>query len=80
MNRQRNNNRQQRPAQQQQQQQQVFSNDHLIGTTVNVVQKQDQGSGRLTNGIVAEVLTRSFDTHPHHAGLKVRLFEMGNIF
>lgn len=46
------------------------SNSHLIGTAVSVVQKQDQGSGRLTSGTIAEILTNS-SFHPH--GLKVRL-------
>jgi len=40
------------------------------GTRVMVVQKQDQRSGKLTGGIVKDVLTKS-DTHPH--GIKVRL-------
>ena len=40
------------------------------GMTVLVVQKQDQGSGRLTRGVVSEILTRS-TSHPH--GIKVRL-------
>ena len=40
------------------------------GTRVRVVQKQDQGSRKLTEGIVKAVLTRSA-THPH--GIKVRL-------
>ena len=40
------------------------------GTRVTVVQKQDQRSGKLTEGIVKDVLTKS-DTHPH--GIKVRL-------
>lgn len=46
------------------------SNSHLIGTSVSVVQKQDQGTGRLTSGTIAEILTNS-SFHPH--GLKVRL-------
>ena len=46
------------------------SNSHLIGTAVSVVQKQDQGTGRLTSGTIAEILTNS-SFHPH--GLKVRL-------
>ena len=37
---------------------------------VKVVQKQDQRSGKLTEGIVQAVLTNS-PTHPH--GIKVRL-------
>ena len=40
------------------------------GTRVKVVQKQDQRSGKLTEGIVKDVLTKSA-THPH--GIKVRL-------
>jgi len=37
---------------------------------VQVVQKQDQRSGKLTEGTVQDILTRSA-THPH--GIKVRL-------
>ncbi len=40
------------------------------GTRVLVVQKQDQRTGKLTEGIVRDILTKSF-THPH--GIKVRL-------
>ena len=40
------------------------------GMEVEVVLKADQGTGRLTRGIVAEILTNS-PTHPH--GIKVRL-------
>jgi len=40
------------------------------GTRVQVVQKQDQRSGKLTEGTVDEILTNSA-THPH--GIKVRL-------
>jgi uncharacterized repeat protein (TIGR03833 family) len=40
------------------------------GLTVLVVQKQDQSTGKLTQGIVKDVLTSSA-THPH--GIKVRL-------
>jgi uncharacterized repeat protein (TIGR03833 family) len=40
------------------------------GSRVQVVQKQDQRSGKLTEGIVREILTSSA-THPH--GIKVRL-------
>jgi len=40
------------------------------GDRVQVVQKQDQRSGRVTEGTVQTVLTRSA-THPH--GIKVRL-------
>ncbi|MFH1124443.1 MAG: YwbE family protein [Pseudomonadota bacterium] len=40
------------------------------GGRVQVVQKQDQRSGRLTEGTVSKLLTNSA-THPH--GIKVRL-------
>jgi len=40
------------------------------GLRVQVVQKQDQRSGKLTEGVVQELLTNSA-THPH--GIKVRL-------
>lgn len=40
------------------------------GLRVRVVQKRDQPTGRLTEGIVEAVLTKSA-THPH--GIKVRL-------
>jgi uncharacterized repeat protein (TIGR03833 family) len=40
------------------------------GMKVRVVQKQDQKSGRLTEGVVLDILTKS-PTHPH--GIKVRL-------
>ena len=41
-----------------------------IGTRVSIVQKQDQRSGDLTEGIVKDILTKSTN-HPH--GIKVRL-------
>ena len=41
-----------------------------IGVRVKIVQKQDQQSGKLSEGIVKDVLTKS-PTHPH--GIKVRL-------
>ncbi|MCK4506378.1 MAG: YwbE family protein [Candidatus Aegiribacteria sp.] len=40
------------------------------GKKVLVVLKKDQRSGKLTEGIVKEILTKS-PTHPH--GIKVRL-------
>jgi len=40
------------------------------GMRVSIVQKQDQLTGRRTEGVVESVLTRS-PTHPH--GIKVRL-------
>jgi uncharacterized repeat protein (TIGR03833 family) len=40
------------------------------GMRVRVVQKQDQRTGRLTEGVIERLLTKS-PTHPH--GIKVRL-------
>ena len=40
------------------------------GLKVNIVLKQDQRTGKLTTGIVKNILTNS-PTHPH--GIKVRL-------
>ncbi len=45
------------------------------GTRVRIVQKQDQPTGKLTEGTVRDILTRS-PTHPH--GIKVRL-ESGEV-
>ncbi|MBS9523555.1 YwbE family protein [Litoribacter ruber] len=44
--------------------------DISIGQLVNVVQKQDQRSGDLTEGVVKAILTKS-PFHPH--GIKVKL-------
>jgi len=40
------------------------------GCTVDIILKQDQQSGKVTRGIVQDILTNS-PTHPH--GIKVRL-------
>jgi len=40
------------------------------GLTVDIVLKQDQRTGKLTRGVVKDILTNS-PTHPH--GIKVRL-------
>ena len=40
------------------------------GARVNIVLKEDQSSGKLTEGIVKDILTNSAN-HPH--GIKVRL-------
>jgi uncharacterized repeat protein (TIGR03833 family) len=45
-------------------------NDIKAGLRVFIVLKQDQRSGKLTEGIVKDILTKS-STHPH--GIKVRL-------
>ncbi len=50
-------------------------NDISVGATVEVVQKQDQRSGRLTEGVVKRILTKSA-FHPH--GIKVEL-ESGTV-
>ena len=42
------------------------------GSRVCIIQKQDQGTGKLTEGIVREILTSSL-SHPH--GIKVRLMD-----
>ncbi len=50
-------------------------NNIRIGSLVRIVKKDDQRTGKLTDGIVKEILTKS-KSHPH--GIKVRL-ENGNI-
>lgn len=40
------------------------------GLTVDIVLKQDQRTGKLTRGVVKDILTKSAQ-HPH--GIKVRL-------
>ena len=40
------------------------------GTEVDIVLKKDQRSGKLTRGVVKDILTKSAN-HPH--GIKVRL-------
>ncbi|TFH08274.1 MAG: YwbE family protein [Candidatus Atribacteria bacterium] len=45
------------------------------GSEVQIVQKQDQRSGRLARGVVQDILTK-LPTHPH--GIKVRL-ETGEV-
>ena len=45
------------------------------GLIVEVVLKEDQASGRITRGVVADILTNS-QFHPH--GIKVRL-ESGEV-
>jgi uncharacterized repeat protein (TIGR03833 family) len=44
--------------------------DVLPGATVKIVLKADQRSGKLTTGVVKDLLTKS-SFHPH--GIKVRL-------
>ncbi len=40
------------------------------GTEVDIVLKEDQSTGKLTRGVVKDVLTKSAN---HHRGIKVRL-------
>ena len=47
-----------------------FRKDLKPGSCVKVVQKQDQKIGKLTEGVVKDILTNSA-TNPH--GIKVRL-------
>ena len=49
--------------------------DIKVGSRVRMVMKQDQRSGKLTEGVVRDILTSSPD-HPH--GIKVRL-ETGEV-
>ncbi len=49
--------------------------DIKIESHVEIVQKQDQRTGELTEGYVAQILTKS-PNHPH--GIKVRL-ETGEV-
>jgi uncharacterized repeat protein (TIGR03833 family) len=49
--------------------------DIRTGARVRIVQKQDQRTGRLTEGVVQDILTSSPE-HPH--GIKVRL-ETGEV-
>jgi uncharacterized repeat protein (TIGR03833 family) len=49
--------------------------DITPGLEVDIVLKEDQRTGRLTRGIVADILTNS-QFHPH--GIKVRL-ESGEV-
>ena len=44
--------------------------DLKVGLKVNIVLKADQRTGKLTQGVVKDILTNS-PTHPH--GIKVRL-------
>lgn len=47
-------------------------NDIRPGIAVSIVLKQDQRTGKLTRGIVKDILTKSV-SHPH--GIKVRLVD-----
>lgn len=48
----------------------TIRSDIEIGMLVNIVLKQDQRSGELTEGYVKDILTKA---PKHHHGIKVRL-------
>lgn len=48
----------------------ITRNDLTVGLAVKVVQKQDQRTGKLTEGNISRILTNS-PSHPH--GIKVML-------
>ncbi|KGE73190.1 YwbE family protein [Spirochaeta lutea] len=48
----------------------ISRGDIKPGTRVGIVQKQDQPTGAITEGVVQDILTKS-SSHPH--GIKVRL-------
>ncbi len=47
-----------------------FRKNIKSGLCVGIVLKEDQRSGKITEGVVRDILTKS-ETHPH--GIKVRL-------
>jgi len=53
----------------------IKRSDIKIGMQVKIVLKEDQRTGKLTEGIVKDILTKS-PKHPH--GIKVRL-ETGEV-
>lgn len=53
----------------------TIRSDIKAGMAVEIVLKQDQRSGKLTKGVVKDLLTKS-PNHPH--GIKVRL-ESGDV-
>jgi uncharacterized repeat protein (TIGR03833 family) len=48
------------------------------GQHVSIVQKQDQGSGKLTEGVVERILTNSA-FHPHGIKVKLSSGEVGRV-
>jgi uncharacterized repeat protein (TIGR03833 family) len=49
-----------------------FHSEIRVGSTVDIVLKSNQKSGKMTRGVVAEILTNT-SFHPH--GIKVRLMD-----
>jgi uncharacterized repeat protein (TIGR03833 family) len=52
--------------------------DVRLGLTVNIALKQDQPAGRLTRGVVKDVLTKS-PHHPHGIKVKLETGEVGRV-
>ena len=52
--------------------------DIEVGKRVLIVQKQDQASGRTTEGIVKDILTRS-GSHPHRIKVRLVTGEIGRV-
>jgi uncharacterized repeat protein (TIGR03833 family) len=55
-----------------------FRRDVHPGLEVEIVQKQDQRTGRRTRGIVQEILTSS-PHHPHGIKVRLRSGEVGRV-
>lgn len=49
-----------------------------IGQLVRIVLKKDQRSGKLTEGVVKEILTGA-DSHPHGIKVKLETGEIGRV-
>ncbi len=49
-----------------------------IGIEVEIVEKQNQRSGELTNGFVEKILTNS-SSHPHGIKVKLETGEVGRV-
>lgn len=50
----------------------------MIGTKVMIVQKQDQRTGKLTEGVVKKILTNS-SNHPHGIKIMTENGEVGRV-
>ena len=48
------------------------------GLRVNITQKHDQRSGRLTSGIVQDIRTKSA-SHPHGIRVRLQIGEVGRV-
>lgn len=49
-----------------------------IGSHVNIILKEDQRTGNLTEGFVKEILTKS-SKHPHGIKVKLETGEVGRV-